>query len=325
MKARLIVNPAAGPDAAIEHLTQINQKIRQRVGLLDIVLTTGEGDAASAAQDAVRSGYDHVFVGGGDGTLNEVLNGIGSVPGGFSAVVLGIVPLGTGNDFATALGYPSDIVAALDALGRASATCVDVGQVNDRYFINVSAGGFVAEVSDAVSPQLKNIAGRLAYLIGGATVMLEHEPFSVRVESAVHSVSMAISLFAVCNSRLIGGGRPIAPEALVDDGLLDVYLVEAMSKVELVGLLTRVSEGEHVTDERVTYFRADKLDLQFDRPVKVNTDGQVLETDRCRYRDLAAGVAGAKAVTKRPVGSPTNRLKGILMSKLVRPAAKTPS
>jgi diacylglycerol kinase (ATP) len=290
MKARLIVNPTAGTDAAVQHLTQINERIRLRVGLLDIVITTGEGDAARAAEDAVRSGYDHVFVGGGDGTLNEVLNGIGAVSGGFAAVVLGIVPLGTGNDFASAMGYPADIAAAADTLFDAPAAWVDVGQLNDRYFINVSAGGFIAEVSDAVSPQLKNLAGRLAYVIGGATVVLEHEPVGVRVESPAHSVSMAINMFAVCNSRLIGGGRLIAPEARVDDGLLDVYLVEAMSKVEFVALLTRLSDGAHTSDDRVTYFRAAELDLHFDRTVKVNTDGQVLETDFCRYRVLPSAL-----------------------------------
>ena len=290
MKARLIVNPTAGTDAAVQHLTQINERIRKRVGLLDIVITTGEGDAARAAEDAVRGGYDHVFVGGGDGTLNEVLNGIGGVSGGFDAVVLGIVPLGTGNDFASALGYPADITAAVDTLFDAPAAWVDVGQLNDRYFINVSAGGFIAEVSDAVSPQLKTLAGRLAYVIGGAAVVLDHQPAAVRVQSPAHAVSMTINMFAVCNSRLIGGGQMIAPEALVDDGLLDVYLVEAMSKVEFVALLTRVSDGTHARDERVTYFQAAELDLQFDRPVKVNTDGQVLETDRCRYRVLAGAL-----------------------------------
>jgi diacylglycerol kinase (ATP) len=117
-------------------------------------------------------------------------------------------------------------------------------------------------------------------------VVLEHQPVGVRVESEPRSVSLAINMFAVCNSRMIGGGRLIAPDARMDDGLLDVYLVEAMSKVEFVGLLTQVSGGEHASDEHVTYFRAAKLDLQFDRPVKVNTDGQVLETDRCRYQVL---------------------------------------
>ena len=286
MRARLIVNPTAGTDAAVRHLTLINEGIRRRVGLMDIVITTGDGDAAHAAEDAVRCGYDHVFVGGGDGTVNEVLNGIGAAPGGFDAVVLGIVPLGTGNDFASALGYPADIAEAVETLVNAREAWVDVGQVNDRYFINVSAGGFIAEVSDAVTPQLKTIAGRLAYVIGGATVVLDHEPVGVRVECAPRTVSMPINMFAVCNSRLIGGGRLIAPHARVDDGVLDVYLVEAMSKVDFVGLLTRMSEGQHVTDERVTYFRSAEIDLQFDRPVKVNTDGQVLETDRCRYRVL---------------------------------------
>jgi diacylglycerol kinase (ATP) len=286
VKAKLIVNPTAGTDAAVRHLTYINGQIRRRVGLLDIVITTEEGDAASAARDAVLSGYDYLFVGGGDGTLNEVLNGIGAVPGGFDAVVLGIVPLGTGNDFATALGYPADVTAAVDSLLDAPAACVDIGQLNDRYFINVSAGGFIAEVSDAVSPQLKTIAGRLAYVIGGASVVLEHEPLGVRVDSSVHSTSMSINMFAVCNSRLIGGGRLIAPDARVDDGLLDVYLVEAMSKLDFLGLLARLSDGEHVSDESVTYFRAAELDLQFDRSVKVNTDGQVLDTHRCHYQVL---------------------------------------
>lgn len=290
MKGRLIVNPAAGSDAAVRHLTQINEVLRKRVPLLDIVITTREGDAARAAEDAVRCGYDHVIAGGGDGTLNEVLNGIGAVPGGFDAVVLGIVPLGTGNDFASALGYPSDIGAAVETLVDAPASWVDVGTLNDRYFINVSAGGFIAEVSDAVSPQLKTIAGRLAYVIGGATVVLGHEPVGVQVEGSPQSVTMPIDTFAVCNSRLIGGGRLIAPYARMDDGLLDVYLVQAMSKVEFLGLLTRMSEGEHVTDERVTYFRSAEIDLEFDRPVKVNTDGQVLETDRCRYGVLPAAV-----------------------------------
>ena len=290
MKTRLIVNPAAGTDAAIRHLPQINEEIRRHVGLLDVVITTGEGDAARAAEDAVRSGYDHVFVGGGDGTLNEALNGIGAVPGGFDQVVLGIVPLGTGNDFASALGYPSDLSAAVEALVAARPAQVDVGELNERYFINVSAGGFIAEVSDAVGEPLKNIAGRLAYVIGGAAVVLDHEPVGVRVNSATRSLSMPVNTFAVCNSRLIGGGRLIAPDARIDDGLFDVYLVEAMSKVEFVSLLTRVANGAHGEDERVIFFRTAELDLQFDRPVKVNTDGQVLETDRCRYRVLPRAV-----------------------------------
>lgn len=96
----------------------------------------------------------------------------------------------------------------------------------------------------------------------------------------------AVEMFAVCNSRLIGGGRMIAPHAVVDDGLLDLCVVEAMPTAEFLALLTRVSGGDHVEDVRVTYVRVLELELRFDRCVKVNTDGEVLEADVCRYRVL---------------------------------------
>jgi diacylglycerol kinase (ATP) len=298
MKAKLIVNPVSGTDAAPDVLTAINRQLRERVGPLDIVITTVEGDATQAAEQAVRDGYDHLFIGGGDGTLNEVLNGVARVDHGFAQVTFGVIPLGTGNDFATALGLPADISDAIEALLGGEAASVDIARMNDQYFINVSAGGFIAEVSDAVNPQLKTVAGKLAYLIGGAQVVLTYEPVRAQllgVEStatpptadaqnqAPLPSTMALHAFAVCNSRLVGGGRLIAPHALIDDGLVDVCLIEAMPTVDFLALLKRVSGGEHVDDKRVIYFQTAALELVFDRVIKVNTDGQVLETDRCRY------------------------------------------
>ena len=287
MKSKLIVNPMAGTDAAPDHLAMMNQRLRQRIGRLDIVITISEADASETARQAVEDGYDHLFVAGGDGTLNEALNGVARVDGGLDAVTFGVIPLGTGNDFATALGLPEDIEAAIDLLLEGEAVLVDVGRLNDRYFVNVSAGGFLAEVSDAVNPRLKTLAGKLAYLIGGAQVLLEYEPVRahLRLEGGgATPEGMALYAFAVCNSRLVGGGRLIAPDALIDDGELDVCLIQAMPTLEFLTLLRRVSEGDHVDDDRVAYFRTRELELNFDRPIKVNTDGQVLEADRCWYR-----------------------------------------
>lgn len=287
MKARLFINPVSGNDAGPDYLPLINARLRQRVGMMDIVMTIGEGDGTLAAEQAVREGYDHLFVAGGDGTLNEVLNGVAAVPGALSRVVFGIIPLGTGNDLATALGYPEDIEGALDRLLSSTPIAVDVGLLNGRHFLNVSGGGFIAEVSDAVDTQLKSIAGRLAYLIGGAQVLLTHEAISTRVtwNDGVRGGTRDFQLhaFAVCNSRQIGGGRLIAPDAVIDDGLLDVCLIEAMPMIEFVALLRRVSSGDHIEDERVSYFRASHIELAFDRTVKVNTDGQVLEASQCAY------------------------------------------
>src|SRR5690606_567045 len=143
----------------------------------------------------------------------------------------------------TSLGFGGEVESTLDALAGSVEIAVDVGRLNDRYFVNVSGGGFIAEVSDAVDSQLKTIAGKLAYLIGGAQVLLDHEPFTATIATGGNSQALSLHAFAVCNARLIGGGRVIAPDAIVDDGLLDVCLIEEMPTVEFLGLLSRVSNG----------------------------------------------------------------------------------
>ncbi len=289
MKSRLIVNPVSGTDAAPDYLQAINERLRAGVGELDIVMTVAQGDAERLAEESVRADYERLFVAGGDGTLNEVLNGVSRVEGALERIVFGLIPLGTGNDFARALGLSETVDEAVGTLLEGRVVRADVGQLNERRFINVSAGGFIAEVSDAVDPQLKTVAGKLAYLIGGAQVLFDYEPFVARVraedaDGRTTEREFELQMFAACNSRMVGGGRLIAPDALIDDGVLDFCFVESMPMLEFVRLLTTVSTGDHVEDERVAYFRARALDIEFARKIKVNTDGEVLETERCRYR-----------------------------------------
>jgi diacylglycerol kinase (ATP) len=236
----------------------------------------------------VADGCTHIYVGGGDGTLNEVLNGVASVGGALRETTIGLIPLGTGNDFAAALGLPADVDAALGVLELERRFAVDLGLLNERVFVNVSGGGFLAEVSESVTPELKSIAGRLAYLLGGAQALMEFEPVGLRLEAADTRLDTRCHAFAVCNSRLVGGGRPIAPHALIDDGLLDVCVIEAMSTVEFVKLLRQVRDGSHVEDGRVHYLQAPALSLTFDREIGVNTDGEVLTARTCGYRVLPA-------------------------------------
>lgn len=291
MKARFIVNPKSGKDSAPDALETINRLLRERAGMMEIVMTIAEGDAEEAAAQAVHDGVDHLFVGGGDGTLNEVLNGVAHAPGGLDAITFAIIPLGTGNDFATAQGVPEDIDEAIGQIFDSRPRSVDVGRVNDRYFVNVSAGGFIAEVSDAVNPQLKTIAGKFAYLLGGAQVALNYEPVRAAIRAAGKTDSRMLQTFAVCNSQLIGGGRRIAPHAVVDDGLLDVCLIEAMPTVEFLALLRQVASGDHLDDPRVTYLQTEAIELTFDRLIRVNTDGQVLEAASCSYSVLRRAAA----------------------------------
>ena len=286
-RARLIANPSSGREQAAAHAQAIAAGLRRSYSGLEVLFTTGDGDAEEAAAQAVADGCTTIFVAGGDGTVNEAVNGVVAA-GALERVRFGIVPLGTGNDFATALGIPPEVEAALETLLGGRETRVDLGRVNGRTFLNTSGGGYIAEVSVNVTTHLKTIAGRLAYLIGGAQALLEYEPVraTVRAEPGALRLGLGLYAFAVCNSRLIGGGRLIAPEAIIDDGLLDVCLIEAMTAMEFVALARKVADGEHVNDPRVRYVQAATVSLEFEREIHINTDGEVLSASRCEYSVL---------------------------------------
>ena len=286
-RARLIVNPSSGRERATEYAWAICGRLRERYSGVEIALTMGDGDAEKAAAQAVEDGCSTLFVAGGDGTLNEAVNGVATA-GALDRVTFGIVPLGTGNDFAAALGVPTQVEEALDVLLAGRRLPVDLGRVNDRLFLNTSGGGFIAEVSVAVTPQLKTIAGRLAYLVGGAHALLEYEPVKATVSAEPGEVRVGLGLyaFAVCNSRLIGGGRLIAPDAVIDDGLLDVCLIESMSTLEFIALARKVAGGDHVNDARVRYLQASSVVIELNRQMRINTDGEVFEASRCEYSVL---------------------------------------
>ena len=309
MRARLIVNPTSGTNRAPTLLPLINERLRPLVDDLDVTITTGDEDVQRAATGAVDDGCDLLFVAGGDGTLNAAVRTIAPIPGALERITFGVIPTGTGNDFAKALGLGEQAEAALDVLAQARVVDVDLGTVNGRAFVNISAGGFIADVSAVLTEELKDATGKLAYLIGGARALFGRDPFSTRVTVAGQEPSALrdLQMFAVCNARLIGGGYPIAPEAVIDDGLLDVFLVNRTPVLEFIALLQKVATGGHQGDPRIMQFRAGALDLVFDHEVHVNTDGELLVADRCEYRILPraarflCGDAPQASATPRPL------------------------
>jgi diacylglycerol kinase (ATP) len=291
VRARLIVNPQSGSDRAPALLPEINERLRSFVRDLDITLTVDAEDVARAAARAVQERCDALYIAGGDGTVNAALRGLMSVQDGELTIPVGIIPLGTGNDFSRALDLGEDATTALDVLVERRVISLDVGTMNGHPFLNTSAGGFVADVSETVTEGLKSATGKLAYLIGGARTLLGTDPFTARV--LVHDASgatpawdgsMDMQMFAACNGRFIGGGFAIAPGALLDDGLLDVLLVPRMSMIEFIGVLQSIASGNSEDHAGVLHFRAAAFDLEFSRTVSVNTDGEVLEVDHCHYR-----------------------------------------
>jgi diacylglycerol kinase (ATP) len=292
-RGRLIVNPSSGTDRGAQLLPAIQRELGTLVDHLDTVVTTSAEHAEHAAASVMEHGMeppvDALYVAGGDGTLNAVLRGLVAAGGPSLALPIGIIPVGTGNDFAKALGLGEEPDAAIRALLRQQTVDVDLGMLNGRPFVNTSAGGFVADASEAVTEGLKDKTGKLAYLIGGARALLGSEPFTVSLTRPTGDAgpsaawSGQVRMFAVCNARFIGGGYPIAPAAAIDDGLLDVLIVPDMPVLEFVAVLQRLAAGAAQETDRVLRFRAPSFELAFDRRVRVNTDGEVLEADRCSY------------------------------------------
>lgn len=275
----------------------INRALRENFGDLDVSLTIGVGDAQEiAAQTALDANYSHIFIAGGDGTLNEVLNGVAQIENALERITFGLIPLGTGNDFAgSALGLSGNVEETLEVLVKNQTVAVDVGQIEideqTHYFINVSAGGFIAEVSSAVDPQLKSFAGKLAYLIGGAQVLFNFEPVRTTVKiyypNEIITRIYEIEMFAVCNSRLIGGGQMIAPEAEIDDGLFDVCIFKDVDTFQFLNLLREISAGTHLDNEETVYLRVPQIEFEFEREIKINADGEVFPARKCSYKILS--------------------------------------
>jgi diacylglycerol kinase (ATP) len=289
MRARLIVNPSSGTDLAPQLLPLVNERLRTIVTDLDITMTTGVADVERAAARALEEKCDALYVAGGDGTVNAALRRIAldEAP----PMAIGVIPFGTGNDFSKALGLGEDPEAAVEMLLDRRVVAVDIGMLNDRLFVNTSAGGFIADVSAELTEGLKDAAGKLAFVIGSARALFGTDPFSAQLSAGPGSsgdpvpvTALDIQMFAVCNSRFIGGGYVLAPDAVIDDGLVDVLVVPRMPMLEFIVVLQRLASGSDPGHPGVVRFRSSSFDFEFSRRTRVNIDGELLETDSCRYR-----------------------------------------
>lgn len=291
MRAHVIVNPESGTDRAVPMLPLITERLRTRFDEVNVTITTTVDDAVRGAARAMEEHCEAVYVAGGDGTVNAALQGLLRGDDGPKAPI-GVIPFGTGNDFSKALGLGEEPEAALDRLLDLRVIDVDVGLMNERPFINTSAGGFIADVSEIVTPALKDVAGKLAYLIGGARVLMSSEPIRMRLhlppdaslDTPDADAVADMQMFIVCNAPFIGGGYAVRPAAMIDDGLLDGLVVPRRSLLEFAAVLQRLAAAGGPANGDVQAFRASAFDLEFDRPIHVNVDGEVLEVDRCRYR-----------------------------------------
>ncbi len=282
-KTCIILNPAAGKARDLEDV------VARLAGVPngEIRISSKPGSAARFASTALRKGCDLIIAAGGDGTLNEVINGIGENLGDAR---VGLLPLGTGNDFARTMGVPDDLEAAIDLILSGETRAVDLVRVTSdevRYFVNVSAGGFSGLVDEKLTPEMKKTWGPLAYLRGAAAALSELRAYRTTL-AFDNSESLMLDLYnvVVANGRYVAGGTLIAPEASIDDGLLDIVLIPLRSAPELALLAAQVAMGTHLTSDAIVFRRAANLTVNSKPGMWFNVDGELVGNEPARFEIL---------------------------------------
>jgi len=273
VKPYIIFNPRAGSvinrEKVLSQLTQLSP--------LALRITRKAGDAEKWARSAVRTKCDYIVVAGGDGTLNGVVNGLAADA---KNVRLGIVPLGTGNDFARTLGLPSSIEQNIDILRSAKTKRIDLVRVKSkrvRYFVNVSAGGFSGVVGGKMTPKIKRTWGPLAYIRGAAAALSELHAYHTQILlDDDEKLSAELYNVVVANGRFVAGGLPIAPDADPSDGLLEVVLIPKLGAPEIVLLAAEIVLGKHLSSKATIFRRAKKISVRSRPGMRFSVDGELV-------------------------------------------------
>ncbi|PHR90797.1 MAG: lipid kinase YegS [Blastopirellula sp.] len=282
-RMRLIVNGKSAGDPALRAAVT---QMRNQGFPLEIRITWEGGDAARYAIEAMEDDVDVVIAAGGDGTINEIVNGIMRTDSD-PTIAVGVVPYGTANDFATGCGIPKgDPLAALQIVAENAAVPIDVGKVNNQYFINVASGGFGAEVTAATPPQLKKAIGGAAYSIMGIITAAKMSPYHGKLITDEGEEEVEMIVGAVGNGRFAGGGFAVCPHALLDDGLLDVMAIRDVSLLE-IGTLVDELMNANVDDKKfISYRQLSSFEIHTDRPLQLNLDGEPVKNTHYKFETL---------------------------------------
>jgi len=277
MKVQMIYNPVAGTRDLGDLLAPVIAYLESNGFEVQINQTFGPGDATTFARQAAARGYEMVIAVGGDGTLGEVATGLAH-----SDCALGVLPMGTGNVWAHMLGLPvwspTYRTALLDAariLVEGRVRPIDLGRAGDRYFVLWSGIGFDAQVARNVEPHrdIRRSLGNFAYLIAALTLCIGLRGTRVTVNIDGRVIRQRALLILVTNAQLYGHSWRVAPEAQLDDGLLDVHIFKGGNTLDVFRHLVMILFGEHLHDPKMETFRARRVEIRSDKALPLHLDG----------------------------------------------------
>jgi diacylglycerol kinase (ATP) len=270
-RARIIYNPTSGREIFKKHLPEVLMKLEQAGYEASCHATTGAGDATYAARVAVERRYDLVIAAGGDGTISEVVNGFAEQE---YRPRLGIIPTGTTNDFARALHIPRDIELATDIIVKGESIPVDVGRMNDKYFINIAGGGRITELTYDVPIKLKTMLGQLAYYLKGVEMLPSIRATEVTIEYDGKLYEGDTMLFLIGLTNSVGGFEKLAPNASINDGMFTLLILKKTNLADFIRIATLALRGEHLNDSKVIYTKANRIRVKSKDRVQINLDGE---------------------------------------------------
>ena len=297
---RLIVNPAAGGGTAHQTIPTVERLLRERGLAFDPVRTERPWHAAELARQAVRDGYDVVVAVGGDGTSNEVLNGLMQAKeAGEGTAAMGVLCVGRGNDFAFGAGVPHALDEGCAALAADHRRTIDVGRVvgdllpEGRFFGNGVGIGFDAVVGFEAA-KLKRLRGFLGYFVAALrTIFLYYRAPLIRIEFGGQTIDQRSLMVSIMNGRRLGGGFMMAPDGEIDDGRFDLCIASQVSRLGILALIPRFMKGTQAGRPSITTGRADRIAVTaLEGLLPAHADGETLCTagERLTMEILPGGI-----------------------------------
>ncbi|HET6443489.1 MAG TPA: diacylglycerol kinase family protein [candidate division Zixibacteria bacterium] len=288
MRVLVILNPFANHHQAVGESTSVEMALSEAGLEYEIVSTQSRGHAKGLAASA--SGYDAVVAAGGDGTVNEVVNGLLSVAGEGQSQPLGILPLGTGNDFSDMAGLPRDLTAAAEIIARGNTRQIDAGEASfaessgssdgeehwqRRYFDN--SCGVAMEPSVALEVErMTHLSGNIRYIVGMLRGYIKLKAWQMEIHWDGGCIESPTLLLSVANTPRTGGVFNVAPHASLDDGLFDVVFAPDMPKLEVLTILPRLFKGSHINHKKITTLRTTRLWIKSEPGTPLHVDGELV-------------------------------------------------
>jgi lipid kinase YegS len=281
-KVRVILN---GKGAANPQVRAAINQVRDEGQPLEVRCTWEGGDAARFAQEAMDDGIEVLVAGGGDGTVNEVVNGILEADTS-PRMALAVLPLGTANDFSRGCGIPLEPYEALKLATEAKPVHIDVPSANGVFFANVASGGFGAEITVGTNPQLKKAMGGGAYALTGIVTAAKMQPYNGRFSTAEEIAEGAVIVLAVGNARQAGGGFQVTRNAVLNDGLMDVIAISDFQTKELGLVVQELQDFANPENTFVHYRQVPACEIEVESALPINLDGEPHRWDHIKFEIL---------------------------------------